>query len=1180
MGFDIGSTTVKAVVTDATGNSLLWSDYQRHETKQPERVYEFLTRIEEALPELPGNARVFVTGSGGSAIAERIGGKFVQEVNAVSLAVETRHPNVGSVIELGGQDAKIIVWHVDENSGSKRKLPSMNDKCAGGTGAVIDKICAKLRITTDELRAVPFRGTKLHPVAAKCGVFAETDINGLQKQAVPGNELMASLFAAIVQQNLTVLTRGNTLLPEVLLLGGPNTFIPAMVEAWKVEIPKMWAERNVDLGGVDDPESLILVPAGAEYYAAQGALLYGLEEPEDVGIYLGKQGLEDFLHGGRALNLESAAGGLVGSVEELGAFAERYRVPTHRFPTLVPGQRIDAWIGLDGGSTSTKAVLIDEEGELIAAAYGLSQGNPIADAKGIIADLHAKIEAQGAQLNVRGFGTTGYAKDILKDILGADVALVETVAHTQAARKYYDGVDVIVDVGGQDIKVIFLNEDGTVKDFKLNTQCSAGNGYFLQSTAGKFGIAVEDFADTAFEARTAPTFSYGCAVFMESDIVNFQRLGWQAPEIMAGLAQVLPKNIWLYVVQEPNLKKYGSRFVLQGGTQRNLAAVKAQVDYIEERVPEAEVNVHRFCGESGAIGAALEALRITQEKETGFIGFDETASMSFQATRTEQTRCNFCPNHCMRTFIDTETQTGRQARFIVATCEKGEVTDLAEVKAIARRIAERARSYPNLVDFASKRVFETFAPDVVAREDALPRSMKLLETAFGPGVRALGDKAGPALRIVGQLASAMSQSGGGAPVSALSRDEVMQRRRRMTVGMPRVLNLYSTAPFFRSYLEALGVGKVVWSDYTSEALHKEGGNRGSVDQCFPSKVSVAHIHNLLFGSKNEPDVIFFPSILNLEDPLAHTLDSCACPTVQAAPNVCKAAFTKEGDLFGEHGVTYIDDAMSMKDPALLEKQLFRAFAEVLDLGSEENGLAVREAWKALHAYDAELKEKARGVLQDLVEKGRVGILCIGRPYHHDPGLNHGILEELQQLGYPIFTQESLPDAPQELERLFGDDIRQRLIRHPKEINDVFGNPYSTNSSTKIWAAKYAARHPNLAVLDLSSFKCGHDAPIYHVIERIMGASGTPYFTLHDIDENKPRGSIKIRVETMAYALERYVERLRASRYDNRPVEHGRAGTTVQAVQQILEYSERDETARPVGTNLVQIGNRKGPYVQT
>src|ERR1700746_1847066 len=295
VGLDVGSTTVKAVVMDAASDQVVWQDYQRHETKQPEKTFEFLKRMEDEVGVSRQNTRMFLTGSGGAGIADQVGAKFVQEVTAVSLAVEKLHPEVYSVIELGGQDAKIIVFKDDNETGRKKKIPSMNDKCAGGTGAVIDKINAKLKIPAVELAEQKYKGIKLHKVAGKCGVFAETDINGLQKVGTPPDELMASLFEAIVLQNLSVLTRGHTLRPHVLLLGGPNSFVRGMREAWQANIPRMWQERKVKIPDGAKPEELIKVPQNAQYFAAMGAVEFGRSEDDCVGCYRGYDSLIHYI---------------------------------------------------------------------------------------------------------------------------------------------------------------------------------------------------------------------------------------------------------------------------------------------------------------------------------------------------------------------------------------------------------------------------------------------------------------------------------------------------------------------------------------------------------------------------------------------------------------------------------------------------------------------------------------------------------------------------------------------------------------------------------------------------------------------------------------------------------------------------------------------------------------------
>lgn len=1134
VGLDVGSTTVKAVVVDHVKDEILWQDYQRHETKQPEKCLEFLTMIESDFPVPYDEMRVFITGSGGSGIAPRIGAKFVQEVNAVSLAVEKLYPACGSVIELGGQDAKIIIFKEDPETGKKKKIPSMNDKCAGGTGAVIDKINAKLHIPPDQLSEMAYSGIKLHPVAGKCGVFAETDINSLQKMGVPNDQLMASLFDAIIGQNLSVLTRGNTLLPEVLLLGGPNTYIRGMVEAWKDNIPPIWEERGTPLPEGVDPRDLIKVPDNAQYFAALGAVEFGLSEGPDVGVYRGTQLLRHYIDVGR-LEEKAASGskGLSDSTEELEEFKERYKVHKFEPVTFEKGEVVEAFVGLDGGSTSTKAVLLDKDRNVLVKSYQLSKGNPIVDTQEVLGELEKYVNDQGAELKVMGIGTTGYAKDILKDTLRADVALVETVAHTESALQFYDDVDVLVDVGGQDIKLIIL-KNRRVVDFKLNTQCSAGNGYFLQSTAEGFGYSVYDYADIAFEAQTMPTFGYGCAVFMQSDIVDFQRQGWKPEEIMAGLAAVLPKNIWLYVSQIPNIAGLGTNFVLQGGTQHNLAAVKAQVDFIESRFKGKEtqprVIVHQHCGESGAIGAGIEAVRLWENgRETEFIGMDKVRDISFITHRNEDTRCYFCKNKCLRTFIDVTVEgsdvdesdrpskipipVGVKRLIVGNSCERGLVEDVESMKVIKKGMDSTAKVNPNFCELVGEAVWRSQNPPIVADP---------------PHKRAI-------------------------TASQKRRNELLAKREEIRIGIPRVLNQYSINPMISAYFESLGVPprNLVYSSFTNEEMYKQGAKRGAIDPCFPSKVGIPHVHNLLnvVHKKKPLDVIFFPMIDALQSHLSCTQSNRACPTVTATPEAVKAAFTKEGDLFAELGIKYINTFVNIDEPRLFEKQMWDEWKDILGLTQGENTRAVEAAYEAQRAFDAGVRSEAREVLDKLAAEDRLGVVVLGRPYHNDPGINHEILAEFQKIGYPVFTQDSLPIDDDLMDQLFGEDIAAGRIQDAFDITDVWKNSYSENTSRKVWAAKYVARHPNLVALELSSFKCGHDAPIYTVVEETVQANGTPYFCFKDIDENKASGSIKIRVETIGYFLQRYREDM---------IKHNRTMSTIDERLAELERQLREE----------------------
>jgi predicted CoA-substrate-specific enzyme activase len=1121
VGLDVGSTTVKAVVVDAATDQVLWQDYQRHETKQPEKTLEFLKRMEAEVGIDRHNTRMFMTGSGGSGIADQIGAKFVQEVTAVSLAVEKLHPEVYSVIELGGQDAKIIVFKDDDESGRKKKIPSMNDKCAGGTGAVIDKINAKLKIPAQQLSEQGYHGIKLHKVAGKCGVFAETDINSLQKVGTPPDELMASLFEAIVLQNLSVLTRGHTLRPHVLLLGGPNSFVRGMREAWQANIPRMWQERKVKIPDGAKPEELIKVPQNAQYFAAMGAVEFGRSEDDCVGCYRGYDNLIHYIEFGRQEEKAKFGGkGLVERPADLDLFKDAYRRKKFTPAVFQKGSTVGGFIGIDGGSTSTKAVLLSENGEILCKSYQLSNGNPIQDTIEMFENLRGQVEAQNAKLEVLGVGTTGYAKDILRDVLKADVALVETVAHTESALKFYEDPHVIVDVGGQDIKIIILH-NGRVKDFKLNTQCSAGNGYFLQSTAEGFGYDVNQYADLAFSANAMPVFGYGCAVFMQSDIVNFQRQGWRAEEILAGLAAVLPKNVFLYVASIPNLAALGSRFVLQGGTQNNLAVVKAEVDFIRNSFRAAgrqpEIIVHEHCGESGAIGAAQESLRLWRNGQmTTFVGLDAVRKIEYRTTRNEATRCNFCKNNCLRTFIDIRTEPVKnfvpiqkvtkvplmhgEQRLIIATCEKGTVEDLEEMKEIKSGLDHIRDQHPNFVDVASKEVFRPTNVKKVADEIPTRAWTKV----------------------------------------AKERIALMQNRGKLRIGIPRVLNIYTYAPLFNAYFESLGVQpeNIVYSDYTSSELYRAGASRGAIDPCFPAKIGISHVYNLIQEKhrKKPLNVIFFPMYDVLHSPLVKLTGSNACPTVTATPETVKAAFTKENDVFAEHNVKYIDPVLNFADRKLFAYQMLQAWQGVLGLSQEENDRAIESGFNALKDYETSIRRRARAVIDQLEREDRIGIVMLGRPYHHDPGLNHEILDEFQKLGYPIFSQNTLPLDEDLLERLFGEEVRAGVISSPLDIGDAWKNSYSCSTNHKVWAAKFTARHPNLVALEISSFKCGHDAPIYGVIEGIIEQSGTPYFCFKDLDENKPSGSIKIRVETIDYFLRRYREEVIRKRKAEQDIE--------------------------------------------
>ncbi len=736
-GIDVGSTTCKYVIASDSGE-VLAKAYERHNTKQAEKILDFLGRLESDDGLTPERDRIFFTGSGAGLIAPLVGGKVIQEVVAVAASVERLHPSVHFVSEIGGEDMKTIFF--TGNTGSKSKQVLMQSACSGGTGTFIEKTARKLEIATEQLAKMRYTGHTLHKISSKCGIFAEADANTLLKAGVTVDEIIASLFEAVVYQNLATLTRGNTPIPEILLLGGPNLFFTGLQEAWRHHLTKLWKERKVEMPEGKDPESLICVPDNALYYAAQGCVEVALGEPLTTGVYLGAKKLHWWIEEGQHEEKKKAGrGGLWKDIEELESFKARYggngnghgngkdTAKGHsngngngNHATPVPSQVASpahlgpVSVGCDFGSTTAKAVCLSPQKELLFSCYALSKGNPIEDAKSLFRQIRAAV----GDGEILGLAITGYGKDLLKDILGADCPVVETIAHATAGLHYFPDADCICDVGGVDVKIMILN-NGAVTDFRLNSQCSSGNGAFLQGVAERFNIPMNEMADGAFRATAMPQLSMGCGVFLQSDIVNQQRKGWQADEILAALCAILPLNVWIYAGGLNNLKSVGRKYILQGGTHKNLAVVKTQVDFILSKIPEAEVVVHPYSGEAGAIGAAIVALDWAEKGgRTAFRGFDSIENLTYKTATSTDTVCHWCPVNCQRSFIDVELfggkgrewskvplSTGWERVIVNNSCPKGLVEDLNEMKVIKAGIEKTKNAFPNVADMVRKEAF-------------------------------------------------------------------------------------------------------------------------------------------------------------------------------------------------------------------------------------------------------------------------------------------------------------------------------------------------------------------------------------------------------------------------------------------------------------------------------------------
>ncbi len=768
LGIDIGSITVKLVAWDPDAGALLWSGYRRHHARQQETTLTLLEEVRKAL-NLPADVPVAVTGSGAQEASEQQGFPYVQEVNALMRAVRTLHPEVRSIIELGGEDAKMVSIDLLEN-GEARLFPVMNEKCAAGTGSMIDRMTARMGLSSEQATEIEYVPGKRHPIAAKCGVFAETDVVGLLKNGVAREELLRALFEAIVQQNLSTLARGRTPMPRVLLLGGPHCYYSGLVQCWRHRLAEIWQTRGLS----SDCEfgDAVVVPEHALFLPAIGAVLDFMASGSPVQDFTG---VEERLRQATTRTISKLPSQIAFSSDaERESFTREFTPAAFIAPDLSGRGIVLAHLGIDCGSTSVKAVLLGEDYTVLRRQFAFATHDPIADARRMIQSLRESVTGQGAELVIESLGTTGYAKDILAAAFRADIAVVETVAHTESVHRYFPHADVVCDVGGQDIKVMLLQQGG-VADFRLNTQCSAGTGYFLQSVAQRFDTSIYDFAEEALSAQFAPEFSAGCTIFLQSDIVNFMRAGYTPAEIMAGVTQVLPLNVWVYAARLYDLPAAGSVFVLQGGTQRNLAAVRAQVQYIREAFRDSgrqpEIHVHPHPAEAGAIGCALLAARTAGECSSGWIGFDALDALEYSAEQSEETRCRGCGNHCARTVLHlgSSVESAGQAHadsqdesIIIAPCERGRAADAEEQRRVRAKDKKRELSAPNYA--------------------------RLLEsTVFSPS------------RIAAELRSML-----GREEVALEGTSSASTR---SVCIPRVMNFHSYAPMFIAWFLAMGFRK-------------------------------------------------------------------------------------------------------------------------------------------------------------------------------------------------------------------------------------------------------------------------------------------------------------------------------------------------------------------------------------
>ena len=690
VGIDVGSTTVKVAVLDDAG-TVLYSCYRRHHADIRATIIEVVGEAAQAFPDTP--MTIAITGSGGLLLAQWLGIEFVQEVIASKTAVETFIPQTDVVIELGGEDAKIIYF---ENGIEQR----MNGTCAGGTGAFIDQMATLLNTDAAGLNELASRHETIYPIASRCGVFAKTDVQPLINEGARKEDIAASILQAVVTQTISGLACGRPIRGNVALLGGPLQYLP--------ELDKRFCETL----GLDDEHAIR--PENAHLFVAAGAAICGSDaKPELLSDVLGR--LRDLgdVQGSEVVRLKP----LFANEEEFREFEARHAAEKVKRGNLMEYTGT-AYLGIDAGSTTFKAALIGRDGSLLWSYYANNKGDVLGTAKAALADMYGSLpvdEETGEPFVTIGHATvTGYGEGLLLEALRVDSGEIETVAHLRGAQEMLPGVEFILDIGGQDMKCLRVR-DGVIDHIMLNEACSSGCGSFIESFASGLNLDVQEFAKTANAAKNPVDLGSRCTVFMNSRVKQAQKEGATVGDIAAGLAISVIKNALFKVIKIRDPREVGTKVIVQGGTFLNDAVLRA----FEQL---AQVNAVRpdIAGNMGAYGAALLA------RDRAGDGQDASTLLSLPeiealAPTHRTVRCKACSNHCLLTVNDfgVDPDTGRHRRFITGNrCEKG------------AGALDASRDVPNLFEWKSKRLF---GYEPLALEDAprgtvgIPRALNMYE---------------------------------------------------------------------------------------------------------------------------------------------------------------------------------------------------------------------------------------------------------------------------------------------------------------------------------------------------------------------------------------------------------------------------------------------------------------------
>ena len=934
VGIDVGSTTVKVAILD-DNDKILYGDYQRHRADIRSTI---ITVVNKALDFLEkevegGSSRTVtakVTGSGGLSVSGWLNIPFIQEVIAATTSVKKLIPQTDVVIELGGEDAKITYF----KGGVEQR---MNGTCAGGTGAFIDQMAALLETDASGLNELAKGAQQIYPIAARCGVFAKTDIQPLINEGARREDIAASIFQAVVSQTISGLACGKPIRGNVAFLGGPLHFLDQL------------RFRFIETLKLKDEE--IIVPEDSQLFVASGCA-FGAERKFSEDSEYKFPTIAEFRSS--LSNLVDAELSEVQRLEplfknqaELDEFEVRHSEQKAKRGDLNKTHG-PVFLGLDSGSTTTKACLIDKDGRIIWDFYAHNQGNPVDLAVQVLKDLYKMLPED---VYIARAVSTGYGEALFQAALGVDSGEVETITHFRAANFFVPGVEFLLDIGGQDMKCLRM-KDGAIVSIQLNEACSSGCGSFLDNFANTMGMDVKEFGKIALMAQKPVDLGSRCTVFMNSRVKQAQKEGASVGDIAAGLSYSVIKNALFKVIKLRKASDIGEKVVVQGGTFFNDAILRAF-----EKISGVQVYRPDVAGLMGAYGSALIALDQWKDLIAPKPGEPEDTVHDVRSSIAtledlekfhvdlELKRCGKCQNNCLLT-INTFSTGNVKRTFITGNrCEKGaelegKVID-ASNKANTGIDDDDAGPMPNLFEWKYKRLF-----------NYVPRK---------PEDAPLGD-----------------------------------------VGIPRVLNMYENYPMWFTFFNELGF-RVLLSQRSSRNVYEKGLETiPSESVCYPGKISHGHLESLL---QRGVKFIFYPCVPyeKMEDKGAG--NHYNCPIVTSYPEVLRNNIDA---LRQDDSITFMDPFLPIYDkPRLIERLCEELLPKFPSLTKDKIKNAMELGWAEQEKFREEVKQRGEEALEEVITKGGSGIVLAGRPYHLDPEINHGIPELINGLGLAVFTEDSV-----------------------------------------------------------------------------------------------------------------------------------------------------------------------------